>query len=402
MTGADFATGAVMPASVMDDPDLRRVLDALAPHAAYVVGGAVRNALLGEPVDDIDIATAARPDQTSALARAAGLKAVPTGAEHGTITVVAGGRPFEVTTFRRDVETFGRRAVVAFSDDLSEDAARRDFTMNALYAAGDGRVIDPAGGLPDLHARRVRFVGDPDARITEDFLRILRFFRFHARYGRDGAADPAALAACARHAGGLARISRERIGAEMRKLLAAADPSDAVRLMEETGVLAVALPGARAAGLAALVAAEPGAVCPRTPEDISAKKKDWPLRLAALGADDAAAALRLSKGEARVQEELRAGGTLAEVAYRLGEARARQVAILRASRGADLRADWREEIAFAAGQRFPLTAADVMPPLQGPAVGRGLRAAEAAWIESGFLMPAPGLIDVALLAGETT
>ena len=144
MTGADFATGAVMPASVMDDPDLRRVLDALAPHAAYVVGGAVRNALLGEPVDDIDIATAARPDQTSALARAAGLKAIPTGAEHGTITVVAGGRPFEVTTFRRDVETFGRRAVVAFSDDLSEDAARRDFTMNALYAAGDGRVIDPA------------------------------------------------------------------------------------------------------------------------------------------------------------------------------------------------------------------------------------------------------------------
>ena len=314
--------------------------------------------------------------------------------------MVAGGRPFEVTTFRRDVETFGRRAVVAFSDDLSEDAARRDFTMNALYAAGDGRVIDPAGGLPDLHARRVRFVGDPDARITEDFLRILRFFRFHARYGRDGAADPAALAACARHAGGLARISRERIGAEMRKLLAAADPSDAVRLMEETGVLAVALPGARAAGLAALVAAEPGAVCPRTPEDISAKKKDWPLRLASLGADDAAAALRLSKGEARVQEELRSGATLAEAAYRLGEARARQIAALRASRGEDLRADWQDEIAFAAGQRFPLSAADVMPQLQGPAVGRGLRAAEAAWIESGFVMPAPGLIDVALLAGE--
>ena len=154
--------------------------------------------------------------------------------------------------------------------------------------------------------------------------------------------------------------------------------------------------------VAALVAAEPGAVCPRTPEDISAKKKDWPLRLASLGADAAAGALRLSKGEARVQEELRVGGTLAEVAYRLGEARARQVAVLRASRGADLRADWREEIAFAAGQRFPLTAADVMPPLHGAAVGRGLRAAEAAWIESGFLMPAPGLIDVALLAGETT
>ena len=400
MTAGDLATDAAMPAPVMDDPDLRRVLDALAPHPAFVVGGAVRNALLGEPVDDIDIATAARPDQTTALALAAGLKPVPTGIEHGTVTVVAGGRPFEVTTFRRDVETFGRRAVVAFSDDLSEDAARRDFTMNALYAAGDGRVIDPAGGLPDLHARRVRFVGDPDARITEDFLRILRFFRFHARYGRDGAADPAALAACARHAGGLARISRERIGAEMRKLLSAPDPSEAVRLMEDAGVLDIALPGARAAGLAALIEAEPGAVCPRTPEDISAKKNDWPLRLASLGSEDAASALRLSKGEARVQEELRFGATLAEAAYRLGESRARQIAALRASRGQDLRADWRDEIAFAAGRRFPLSAADVMPQLQGPAVGRGLRAAEAAWIESGFVMPAPGLIDEALLAGE--
>ena len=400
MTAGDLATDAAMPAPVMDDPDLRRVLDALAPHPAFVVGGAVRNALLGEPVDDIDIATAARPDQTTALAVAAGLKPVPTGIDHGTVTVVANGRPFEVTTFRRDVETFGRRAVVAFSDDLSEDAMRRDFTMNALYARADGTVIDPVGGLPDLRARRLRFVGDPDARITEDYLRILRFFRFHARYGRAGAADAAALAACARHADGLAGISRERIGAEMRKLLAAPDPSEAVRLMEDAGVLAVALPGARAAGLAALVAAEPGAVCPRTPEDISAKKNDWPLRLAALGAHDAAGALRLSKGEARVQEELRSGATLAEAAYRLGEARAGQIATLRAARGEDLRADWQDEIAFAAGQRFPLSAADVMPQLQGPAVGRGLRAAEAAWIESGFVMPAPGLIDVALLAGE--
>lgn len=145
MTAGDLATDAAMPAPVMDDPDLRRVLDALAPHPAFVVGGAVRNALLGEPVDDIDIATAARPDQTTALALAAGLKPVPTGIEHGTVTVVAGGRPFEVTTFRRDVETFGRRAVVAFSDDLSEDAMRRDFTMNALYARPDGAVIDPVG-----------------------------------------------------------------------------------------------------------------------------------------------------------------------------------------------------------------------------------------------------------------
>ncbi|MBV0891854.1 CCA tRNA nucleotidyltransferase [Paracoccus sp. Z118] len=390
---------ARLPEQIISAPALRRVLAALAPHQALIVGGAVRNALLGEPVDDIDIATDARPEQTTAKAGAAGLKAVPTGAEHGTITVIADGQPFEVTTFRRDVETFGRHAVVEFSDDLSEDAARRDFTINALYARPDGSVIDPVGGLPDLAARRLRFVGNPDARITEDYLRILRFFRFHARYGRKGAADPAALAACARHKAGLSGISRERIGAEMRKLLAAPDPVEAVELMARTGVLAQILPGARSEGLAALIAAEVGAVCPHTPEDICAKKKDWPVRLAALGADDAAGALRLSRSEARVQEELRFDVPLAEAAYRLGAGRALQLALLRMARGEVLRADWREQIAFAAAQKFPLRAAD-LPGLQGSAIGRGLKAAESAWIESGFLMPAPGLIDVALLAGE--
>ena len=240
-----------LPKAIMGDPSLRRVLGALAPHRALVVGGAVRNALLGEPVEDIDIATDARPGQVVDLARAAGLKPVPTGIEHGTVTVVADGRGFEVTTFRRDVETDGRRAVVAFSNRIEDDAARRDFTMNALYAEPSGEVLDPVGGLPDLSARRVRFVGDPDRRIIEDYLRILRFFRFHAHCGRPGAADAEALAACARHAGGLARISRERIGAEMRKLLSAEDPVEAVRLMEESGVLAQVLPGARAGGLAA-------------------------------------------------------------------------------------------------------------------------------------------------------
>jgi poly(A) polymerase len=158
-----------------------------AGHAALFVGGCVRNALLGQGVTDIDIATDATPEEVLALAAGAGLKAVPTGAEHGTVTVVSGHFPYEVTTFRRDVETDGRRAVVAFSRDIAEDAARRDLTINALYARSDGLVLDPGGhGLADLAARRVRFVGDPAVRIAEDFLRILRFFRFHAWYG-----DPA-------------------------------------------------------------------------------------------------------------------------------------------------------------------------------------------------------------------
>ena len=171
------------------------------------------------------------------LAEAAGLKAVPTGIAHGTVTLVADGRGFEVTTFRRDVETDGRRAVVAFSDRIEEDAARRDFTMNALYATRTGEVLDPVGGLPDLAARRLRFVGDPAQRIAEDYLRILRFYRFLACYGRE--ADARALAACRELRAGLSGISRERIGHEMRKLLSAADPAPAVALMAEAGLAAL-------------------------------------------------------------------------------------------------------------------------------------------------------------------
>ena len=179
------------------DPDgLRR--DRGGGHAILFVGGCVRNALLGRPVADIDLATDARPEAVIALAKGAGLNPVPTGIAHGTITVVAAGQPFQVTTFRRDVETFGRHAVVAFSDDIAEDAARRDFTLNALYALPDGTVVDPLGGLPDLRAGRVRFVGDPAARIAEDYLRILRFFRMTAWYGDPAAGlDRDSLAACA-------------------------------------------------------------------------------------------------------------------------------------------------------------------------------------------------------------
>lgn len=379
-----------IPDQIMADPGLIRVMQAL--HAqgdhAFLVGGVVRNALLGQPVDDIDIATDATPDRVMALAEAAGLRAVPTGIDHGTVTLVHDGRGYEVTTFRRDVETDGRHAVVAFTEDMAQDAARRDFTMNALYADADGQVIDPMGGLADLTARRLRFVGDPAKRIREDYLRILRFFRFFARYGQH--ADPDAVAACTAHMEGLTGIARERIGAEMRKLLAAPDPAPSVALMAQTGVLDLLLPGADPAALKALLAQE-GDLPP-----------SWPRRLAVLHPDPAAA-LRLSKSEAKTQAALRMAldqdWSLDQAAYRLGADIGRDHALLSAARGHDLPPDWQVQIEQAANASFPLRAAD-LPDLQGPALGHALKTAEAAWIASGFALPAPALIDMANLAGK--
>ena len=188
---------------------------------ARFVGGCVRNALIGKPIDDIDIATRLSPDAVTQALKAASLKAVPTGVEHGTVTAVAGGKPFEITTLRRDVSTDGRRAVVAFTDDWAEDAQRRDFTLNSLYARRDGSIYDPTGhGVADARAGRIVFVGEADQRIAEDSLRILRFFRFLAWYGK-GPADPTALAACAAARGRIATLSAERVSKELLKLLAA-------------------------------------------------------------------------------------------------------------------------------------------------------------------------------------
>ena len=214
------------------------------PGCARFVGGCVRNALIGAPVADIDIATVLRPDQTEAAVRAAGLKAVPTGVAHGTVTAVADHQPFEITTLRRDVSTDGRNATVAFTDDWAEDAARRDFRLNALYADAEGRVFDPTGhGVDDAMAGRVVFVGAPESRIREDYLRILRFFRFHAWYGR---AEPDAdgLAACRDLASGMTRLSAERVSSELMKLLSAPDPRPALAAMAEVGVLGQVLPEA--------------------------------------------------------------------------------------------------------------------------------------------------------------
>lgn len=209
---------------------------------ARVVGGAVRNTLLGHPVPDVDIATTASPDVVMSRAQDAGLKAIGTGLEHGTVTVVADDFPYEVTTLREDVETFGRQARVVFGRDWEKDARRRDFTMNALYVDRKGHLHDPLGGLDDCLARRVRFIGDADGRIKEDYLRILRFFRIYAAYGQ-GELDPEGLGACLRQRNGLRQLSAERIGHEMRRLMRAPRAAYALRMMNDCGLWEIATGG---------------------------------------------------------------------------------------------------------------------------------------------------------------
>jgi poly(A) polymerase len=365
-----------------------------AGHQALPVGGCVRNALLGRPVADIDIATDARPERVMELARGAGLQPVPTGVAHGTVTVIAGGRPFEVTTFRRDVATDGRRATVAFSGFLSDDAARRDFTMNALYCRPDGEVVDPLGGVADLRAGRVRFVGEPTARIREDYLRILRFFRIHAWYGDPaGGLDAEGLAACAALQEGLDRLSRERVGAEVTKLLAAPDPAPAAAAMAAAGILARVLPGAEATPLAPLVHAETAA----------GAAPGWRRRLAALGwgpetARGWATALRLSRVDVRaldaIAAALAAGEPPAAAAWRLGGEAARDAALVRAaSVGAAPPADLETEIARGEAAVFPLASKDL--GLEGPALGRALKRLEELWVASDFRLDAKALLRAA-------
>ncbi|MGB7244593.1 MAG: CCA tRNA nucleotidyltransferase [Sulfitobacter sp.] len=389
----DRTDGMIIPPGTrwLNDPDAQAVCKAVQSggYDIHFVGGCVRNALLGLPDSDIDLATDAPPETVMKLARAAGLKAVPTGIEHGTVTVVSAGHGFEVTTYRRDVETDGRRAVVAFSGDIVEDARRRDFTMNALYATPDGTVLDPLGGLSDLHAGVVRFIEDADARIQEDYLRILRFFRFSAYYGNPELGfDPQALNAVARNLPGLETLSAERVGAEITKLLAAPDPSRAVATLRQTGVLQVILPGCDDRWLAPVVHAE----------GVLTLAPDWQLRLAALGGSMVAERLRLSKANARVVEDISTASygamSLAEVAYRMGDRVARGALILRSvMANAPPDPDLLTGIAAASAARFPVTASDLMPEYGGPALGLRLKFLERAWIASEF-----GLDREALMA----
>lgn len=382
----------------MTAPETTAVLDALEAaggrDCARFVGGCVRNAVIGRPIADIDVATTLTPDEATRALEAAGVRAVPTGVEHGTVTAVCNHHPFEVTTLRRDVETDGRRAVVAFTTDWMEDAERRDFTLNSLYARRDGTIFDPTGhGVADARAGRIVFVGDAEQRLREDHLRALRFFRFLAWYGQ-GEPDAAAMAAIRRLKDNVARLAAERISAELLKLLGAPDPRGAVALMAESGVLAVVLPGplnmARFAALAGLEIAE-------------LHETDPLLRLAALLPDDAGQAvataerLRLSNAERdRLAEALSpptpstdAGPAEARaMIYRLGAQVFRDRAKLVWAEGGE-GAGLRDAVALAdtwQAPKFPLGGAEVMAAGvgKGPEVGRLLRELETWWIEQDF------------------
>ncbi len=365
---------------------------------ARFVGGCVRNALLGAPVEDIDIATVLTPPEVISAVKGAGLKVVPTGIDHGTVTVVSSGKPFEVTTLRRDVETDGRRAVVAFTTDWAEDAQRRDFRLNALYADSQGQVFDPTGeGVADCQARRVVFVGNAEQRILEDGLRILRFFRFCAWYGR-GEPDAEGLAACASLKGRLAQLSAERVSKELLKLLAADDPRPVVRIMAATGVLGAILPQAH--GLARFE----GLLGIETEQLF---QNDPLLRLAALLPDDPAAglavaeALRLSNAQRdRLQAAL---GTEPRIVswmsprearravYRLGAQAFCDRALLgwAASDRPAATIQWRALLPMAQSWPrpvLPLSGEEILAAgvPKGPMVGRVMREVEDWWIDHDF------------------
>ena len=380
--------------SWMTSPEARAVMAALGE--ARFVGGAVRNALLGREVTEVDIATPLKPDEVVKRLEDAGLKSVPTGIEHGTITAIAQGKPFEVTTLRRDVETDGRHAVVAFSTDWAEDARRRDFTMNALYASAGGEVFDTVGGIGDLEAGRVRFVGDPVTRIREDYLRILRLFRFHAWYG-NGEIDGEALRAAAAEKAGLKGLSGERVQKEILRLLEATDPMTSLRAMAATGILGEVLPGAlNLPRLERLIANDT--------DNFFAP--DAVLRLAALlPANDVrtvADKLRLSNQQrdrlvdlCGAREKIVSYLSVKEVRkllYLVGAARFKDRVFLKWAEDtkASNAIQWRALLALADSwqrPRFPLTGQNVIAAgvPQGPLIGRILSEVEEWWIDSDFI-----------------
>jgi len=363
---------------------IKRVLKALDADAGLTryVGGAVRDDLLALPVSDVDLATRLQPDEVVRRLEAAKIKAVPTGIEHGTVTAVSDGHPFEITTLRRDVSTDGRRATVAFTDDWKEDAARRDFTINALSADPEtGEIFDYFGGLDDLERRHIRFIGDPLQRIAEDHLRILRFFRFHARFG-SGELDKAALDACTARANDLMALSRERIADELLKLLAVADPAPTVGIMLQRGILKAVLPEIepeRLCDLEALIRAEGEADI--SPDPLRRLSSLLPRDPAA--ASDIAVRLKLSnKARKRLACAADADSDLPvqALAYRVGTDCAVDRLLL-GDRSDDARA-----ISAWTAPRLPISGGALISRglPEGPVVARTLRRIEDRWVNAGF------------------
>jgi poly(A) polymerase len=376
---------------------------------ARVVGGAVRNALLDMPIAEVDVATTAVPDEVVKRVTAAGFKPVPTGIEHGTVTVVIDKHPFEVTTLRKDVETYGRHAKVEFGRDWKADAERRDFTINALSATRDGVVYDYVGGLQDLGQRRVRFIGDPAKRIAEDYLRILRFFRFHAAYGTSDHPDAAGLAACIAGRDGLDQLSRERVRMEMLKLVVAPHAVPTLIAMTDAGLLLRVLAGVsylasfeNMTKVEAAIGVEPnairrlGALAVAIPED--AERLWQKLRLANNERERLA-----SMGESWARVSPSYGEKAAKaLLYRLRPQNFTDRVLLGWARSAATAHDpeWRALATLPqrwTAPAFPLKAADFMKRgvAQGPALGAALAAAEQAWIMAGFPDDQPALDAIA-------
>ncbi len=409
MTAAQLSNGRLADPPWLRSGPAPRVLELLNAEGeeARVVGGAVRNALLGVPIGDIDIATTAVPNEVVRRDKLAGIKSVPTGIEHGTVTLVADGVPFEVTTLREDTETFGRKAKVAFGRDWVGDAHRRDFTINALSAGLDGVVHDYVGGLADIAERRVRFIGDPKQRIEEDYLRILRFFRIHAAFGA-GEVDRAGYLACIASRAGLVSLSAERVRVEVLKLLVADGAACAVMAMADGGFLQAIFGGVAYTGpFAAMIAAE---------RDLGLAE-DAIRRLAALAVavtEDArrlATRLRLSNAEAKRLDSMgHRWWRLAEMdeplakrrLYRLGEAAYRDRLLLAWARagGNTDPAPWREHASLPqrwSAPKFPLKAADFIARgiAEGPALGHVITLAEDAWLAADFPLDEGALAAIA-------
>jgi len=405
---ANLGTGALDAPWLKSGP-AARVLKLLNGNGeeARVVGGAVRNALLNIPIGDIDIATTALPEEVSRRARAAGIKSVPTGIEHGTVTLVIDSHPLEVTTLREDTETFGRKAKVAFGRDWVRDAERRDFTINGLSVDADGRVHDYVGGLEDIAAKRVRFIGDPNQRIAEDYLRVLRFFRIHAAYG-EGLPDRAGYLACINGRAGLASLSAERVRIEMLKLMVADGAAVAIAAMVEGGLLLPIFGGIAYTGpFAAMIAIERAlGLAPDPVRRLGA--------LAVAVTEDAkrlSIRMRLTNAETKALDSMghrwwrlaaMDEATARRRLYRLGEASYRDRLLLAWARsGADSdAAPWRE-FATLPGRwvapKFPLKAADFLARgvAQGPLLGQVLGSAEDAWLAANFPLDEAALKSIA-------
>jgi poly(A) polymerase len=401
------------------DPVLQSIVSMLDRDGeeARIVGGAVRNHLLGHEIVDVDIATTCVPEETIRRAKAAGFRIVPTGIEHGTVIVIADHHGFEVTTLRSDLETDGRRATVAFGRDWKTDATRRDFTVNALYCTADGEIVDLVDGLPDIETRTIRFIGDPEERIREDYLRILRFFRFFAAYG-DGRPDSSGLLACTRLKDGVTGLSAERIWTEMRKLLCVPDPARALLWMRQSGVLTLVLPESDKWGIDAI----PGII---DAEKGFGWEPDPLLRLMSIipPREDVAHAVAIrwklsnadrARLEARaLAEDIKPGlseGALAKLLYRSRPgAIADRIRLALASKRAKANSDASvlDEVAnlvrlmrFAETwkrPRFPLTGKDMIAAgfAEGPEMGRVLRDLEERWLENGFKLSRAALLDEA-------